>query len=752
MAGTTKKERASSANRDATQQHSAGSDHTSSGSKSAHTNYATQIRDIRQATTVKHNQVFVLTSNTGDILERDAGYGMYFRDTCFLDQWELSVHGQSCTPLLADASAGSSAVFEATNPALHLRSGATLDKEQISIRRVFELEQHLRHTIELRNLGQEPITLEIELRYGSHFLDMFTIRGSEPGKRGTLRPPSTSRGKAILAYDGADGHTRTTTIAFAPHPDDVDGQRARYQLTLKPVEPVTLICTFELEDAGPDATESDSAVDTRHTHRTGAHEHENFSKELAATPAITTSNPLFDRTLARSLADIQMLATVNQDDLYVAAGIPWYVALFGRDSCITAYETLAFYPSLAKTTLRLLARYQGSKYVSFQDEEPGKILHELRVGERANLHEVPMIPYYGTVDATPWFLMLLAEYVRWTGDLALFKELRSNVEHALRWIDANESDETNIPGYLSYGSRSQHGLANQGWKDSDNGIVNADGSLCQPPIALVEVQGYVYQARLAMARLYNAEGDTTRAEALTKQAAELRKRFNDDFWVDDDSTYALCLQRDRRLSKAVTSNAGQTLFTRIASAEHARAVADRMMQEDMFCGWGVRTLSAKEKAYNPLDYQTGSVWPHDNALIALGLRRWGFADAMVSIFTGIFEAATQFSEFRLPEVFDGFSRKEYSRPVHYPVACSPQAWASGAIPLLLQTALGLEPDALHGTLCIHRPHLPEWLKTVEIHQLRVGDAEIDLRYRREDGTTLVAVLGRRGEIDISVQY
>ena len=363
-----------------------------------------------------------------------------------------------------------------------------------------------------------------------------------------------------------------------------------------------------------------------------------------------------------------------------------------------------------------------------------------------------MIPYYGTVDATPWFLMLLGEYIRWTGNLDLFKELGDNVQRALEWMDTNEADPHDIPGYLSYGSRSEKGLLNQGWKDSDNGIVNTDGSICQPPIALVEVQGYAYQARRAMANLYEITGDHDRAAQLNRQANDLKQRFNDDYWLGDDTGYALCLQRNRRPSGAVASNAGQTFFTDMVSSAHAHTVAHRLMRDDMFCGWGVRTLSASEKAYNPLDYQTGSVWPHDNALIALGMRRQGFTQQMDAIFSGIFQAATHFKEFRLPEVFDGFSLQQYPRPVHYPVACSPQAWAAGALPLLLQTALGLEPDALHQTLRIHRPHLPDWLANVTIHGLRVGDATIDLEYRKEQGTTFVAVLGRHRPVDVSVQY
>jgi glycogen debranching enzyme len=720
-----------------------------SGAHPRQLDYSTHISDIRQATTTKYNQVFLLTNGAGDILPKDHGYGMFFRDMCFLDQMEMRMQGKLGIPLLSDASQGYQAVYELTNPSLELPDKHTLSKERLSVRRVFSLYENLTQTIEINNLDQVAATFEVELRYASHFTDMFTIRGNKPGKRGKLLPPKVRHAGVTLEYDGADHHKRTTTLKFSPKPDAIDEQKATYRVSLNPNQQTTLTISYELED---DDQHGDDEGAGRQTNKSGAGKHATFAEELAQTPQVGTSNALFDRALARSLADLQMLATANLDDLYLAAGIPWYVALFGRDSLITSFETLAYHPSLARSTLRLLAHYQGTKYDDFQDESPGKILHELRVGEQANLHEVPMIPYYGTVDATPWFLMLMAEYIRWTGDLNLFTELKDHVDRALGWMDRNEGDPNNISGYLSYGSRSEKGLLNQGWKDSDNGIVNTDGTICEPPIALVEVQGYAYQARRGIARIYDATGDHDRANTLNKQAEDLKQRFDKDFWVSDKVGYALCLQRDRVASWAVASNQGQTFFTDIVSPNHAQAIANRIMREDMFCGWGVRTLAASERAYNPLDYQTGSVWPHDNALIALGLRRQGFCDQMDAIFTGIFQAATHFPEFRLPEVFDGFSMEKYPRPVHYPVACSPQAWAAGALLLLLQTALGLEPDALNQTLHIHRPHLPDWLGSVSVHGLVVGKATVDLQYRKERGTTLVAVVGRNGPINVLVQY
>jgi glycogen debranching enzyme len=711
--------------------------------------YSTHISDIHGATTVKYNHVFMLTNSSGDVLPQDHGYGLYFRDMCYLDRMEFRLQGQLGVSLLSDGSAGARAVFELTNPHLQL-DGGELPKERLSIRRAYSLGEEITQRFEIHNLSQDALEIDLSLHFASSFEDMFVVRGRQPGKRGHLRQPSVKQGAVTLEYDGADGRTRTTTLTFSPAPDELDGSHAVYHLKLAARQRSDFTVSLELRDRDIRAGQPPDRHST-HTHQSGAHRHDAFASELAKTPTIETSNPIFDRALSRSLADIRMLATALDGDVYVAAGIPWYVALFGRDSCITAFETLAFNPALARSTLLTLARFQGEKDDAFQDEEPGKILHELRVGEMANLHEVPMIPYYGTVDATPWFLMLLAEYVRWTGDLALFRQLRSNVDRALAWIGANESDPHDLPGFISYGSRSERGLLNQGWKDSDNGIVNADGSICRPPIALVEVQGYAYHARRGVAHLLRLTGEADKANEIEKQADDLKERFNERYWRRDAGYYAFCLQRDFESSFAVASNPGQTLFTGVVEDGRAKSVADRLLQGDMFCGWGIRTLSANEKAYNPLDYQTGSVWPHDNALIALGLRRRGFLDQAERVFTGIFQAAQHFSEYRLPEVFDGFGQDQYPRPVHYPVACSPQAWAAGALPLLLQTALGLEPEATDHKLHIRNPRLPAWLASLTVRDLRIGDASVDLKYRREGDVTRVEVARRQGAIDVDVQ-
>jgi glycogen debranching enzyme len=375
--------------------------------------------------------------------------------------------------------------------------------------------------------------------------------------------------------------------------------------------------------------------------------------------------------------------------------------------------------------------------------------HELRIGELAHLNEIPQTPYYGTVDATPLFLILLARHAAWTGSLDLFNELRANVELALVWID--DYGDADGDGYLEYRGASDKGLVNQGWKDSGDGIVDADGRLARPPIALVEVQGYVYAAKLAVADLFARAGEGDRAEALRRQAAGLRDRFDRDFWLADLGTFALALQAEHEPCAVVTSNPGQALWTGIVDRTKARATCDRLLAGDMFTGWGIRTLSSEAHAYNPGGYHLGAVWPHDNSLIAAGFRRYGFDEAFRRVFAGIQDAAVHFPNRRLPELFCGYAREDFGRPVRYPVACHPQAWAAGSVPFLLTTALGLEPEAFARRLRIVRPLLPKTVDDLDVRRLRVGDSRTDLRFRRGEGERVdVEVLSVDGDLDVVV--
>src|SRR5438132_1234877 len=465
---------------------------------------------------------------------------------------------------------------------------------------------------------------------------------------------------------------------------------------------------------------------------------------------VPSSNPLFDRVMLRALLDLRLLRASLHGRHFFCAGVPWFSTLFGRDAATVAIQTLPFGSATAGQTLRLLARYQAKAIDAYRDAEPGKILHELRTGELARLGAIPQSPaYYGSVDATLLFLILIAEYVAWSGDLGLARALRPNVDAALDWIDRFADHDGD--GYVDYTGRYAHGLVNQGWKDSGNAILDVDGALPEPPIALCEVQAYCYRAWRQTAVLLRALGDGARAEDLERRAAALRVRFERDFWSEELGCYVLARQAGGRPVAQVASNAGQVLWGGIAAPARAARVAARLLADDMFSGWGIRTLSSASTAYNPISYHLGSVWPHDNGLIAAGFCRYDQDGAALRVFDALYEAASAFRHYRLPELYAGYARSEAeARPVSYPVACSPQAWAAGAIPHALWNLLGLRAAALEHRLDVVRPRLPAWLDWLEIRDLRVGDARVDVRFeRRADGRAEVAAEVQAGRLAVN---
>ncbi|MCA1830567.1 MAG: amylo-alpha-1,6-glucosidase, partial [Actinobacteria bacterium] len=464
---------------------------------------------------------------------------------------------------------------------------------------------------------------------------------------------------------------------------------------------------------------------------------------------IYTDNEVFNTLLQRGRRDLRALITETQGGRYIAAGIPWYVAVFGRDSIITAHQILMLNPTPARDTLRMLARLQGERVDEWRDEEPGKILHEIRNGSLAEAQLIPFTPYYGSVDSTPLFLMLYGTYFKWTNDRTFAEELLPNVERALRWID--EYGDRDGDGFVEYSKRSSGGLDNQGWKDSFDSIMHADGSLAEPPIALAEVQGYVYLAKHRVAEVYEALGRAADAARLRDEANRLRARFNEAFWVEEDRYYALALDGNKRPVRSITSNPGHGFYCHILDPDRAGDVVKRLLQPDMFSGWGIRTMSKSSAGYNPMSYHNGSVWPHDNALIAAGLKRYGFHKQTNRIATAIFDAAVFVDYMRLPELFCGFTRRTPNQPVAYPVACSPQAWAAGSPFLLLQAMLGLSAQAQHNLLTINSPVLPAWLNWVELRNLRVGDSTISLVFRREGETTAFSLIQKAGSVRVIME-
>jgi glycogen debranching enzyme len=707
-------------------------------------------RNIARAVVIKDRDVFFLAERDGGIPSGNQdGFGLYYHDCRYLGGYTVRIGGTAPNALLATAERGSIAMFELTNEKLQLGT-RTIPKQTIGItlQRVIDSAACAVHDVfTIQNYSLESYDIPLAFTFESNFEDIFEIRGLHPKKIGRTTAPSWQNGVLVLGYDGADGVRRSLEIHPEPQPATPCPSGAEFTVALVPGERQRIAFSFQIIEArrssrAPHQAVSDPVPIADDIDRRSA-------QSLEESASVRTTNPRLDAVLRRSLLDLHVLRSSLDGLAFFSAGLPWYGALFGRDSLLAALETLAYDPHVAEETLRLLAKYQGTKDDEWRDEQAGKILHELRRGELANLNEIPQTPYYGSVDSTPLFLLLIGEHANWTGDLQLFHDLRPHVERALRWIDT-EGDEAHN-GYLSYATKSRKGLGNQGWKDSGDSVMNADGSLATPPIALVEVQGYVYRAKRLIADLYARSGEPQVAARLRKEADDLAVRFNREFWVPDHDFYAIAIQVGNRPAAVISSNPGQALWTGIVDQAHAAPVVRHLTAADMYSGWGIRTLSTNERRANPIGYHLGTVWPHDNAIAAAGFRRYGFDREAVQVLDGLVQAASYFEHDRLPEVFAGFSRRLFTAPVRYPVACHPQAWAAGSVPFLLTTVLGLTPDAFAQRLRVVRPVLPLHVDELELRRLRLGAGSVDLRFRRRrDGVVDVEVLDHRG-VDVQVE-
>jgi glycogen debranching enzyme len=701
---------------------------------------------ITHAVVIKQGDVFFLCDPDGGVpLERGHGFGLYYHDCRFLDGYELRVSGSKPDALVSNAEGGSTAMLGLSNRAMEC-DGQKLLKNDLEVRwsrRVSSDPHGLFDTITLHSFAAARIAFPLALRFRADFEDVFAIRGLFQGQRGTLHSPEWREKVLYFLYEGADGLDRAVAIEFSPGPVAMQDGNVRFAIELEPRQSRQISVSISILEVPRTMRHKIDIVE-----RAAGDPSNGEIASLRRNTQLSTDSLLLNRVMDRSLRDLDVLRSQLTGVHYFAAGVPWFVALFGRDSIITALQTLAYDPAIAAQTLRLLAHYQGKQIDRWREEEPGKILHELRVGEMARLGEVPHTPYFGTIDATPLWLVLVARHARWTGDLQLFRELRPHIDAALDWI--RRYGDTDGDGYLEYECKIEKGLANQGWKDSGDAIVNADGSLALPPIALVEVQGYAYEAKIEVACLFRRAGEGARAAALESEAHELRERFNRDFWVRD-GYYALALQKNKDQVAVLSSNGGHALWSGIAEPEFARQTAAHLLSPEMFNGWGIRTLSAAAVRYNPLGYHVGTVWPHDNSLIAAGFKRYGLDVAALRVLTGMLEAAVHFDAHRLPELFGGFCPDDYGVPVSYPVACQPQAWAAGAVPYLVMAIIGLEPDAFSKRLAIVRPTLPENVHCAEIQGLRVGEAHVDLVFERRIEGVEVRVNSIDGELKVEVR-
>jgi glycogen debranching enzyme len=703
--------------------------------------------NVAEALVIKNGNLFFLSEPDGTVpLTPGHGFGLYYHDCRFLKGYALKISGRKPEVLVRNADRGYMATLGLSNPDLDDK-GRSLPKHSVEIRweRVASAEDlALVDTLLLQNLTSDHISFSLEFQFQAAFEDIFAIRGLFQGKHGTRHPPVWENSALCFRYDGADEIEREIAIHFSPRPNQRLPHIANYRVELAPRDSRQLRVSLNVS-----ASERQKRPVRRSVEIKSKESREWKQGWPEQKTQIQTNSLLLSRVMDRSLNDLRVLrCTLDEGASYFAAGVPWFVALFGRDSIITALQTLAYDLSIAEHTIRLLAKHQGKEVNPSREEEPGKILHELRVGEMAHLGEIPHTPYYGTVDATPLWLVLVGKHATWSGETRLFEQLRPQIEAALNWIE--QYGNLDGDGYVKYDCKIEKGLANQGWKDSGDGIVNADGSLAEPPIALVEVQGYVYQAKIEMAALFRRVGEEERASALEEQAERLRERFDLDFWVDD-GYYALALQQHNRQAAVLSSNTGHPLWSGIARPERAGKIVERLLSDEMFNGWGVRTLTSGALRYNPLGYHLGTVWPHDNSLIAAGFKRYGFDNQALKIMGGLIEAAVHFQSHRLPELFGGFAQQDYGIPVSYPVACQPQAWSAGAVPYLLTTALGLEGDGFESKLRIVRPMLPENVNQVEVCGLRVGQGSVDLSFTRSGDHVAAKVLRLEGKMEVTLQ-
>ena len=611
-------------------------------------------------------------------------------------------------------------------------------------------------TIAVTNYTTRVERVALALMLDADFADIFELRGVVRPQRGERLRNKAGKKQVSFGYRGLDGVERWTHIGLSEAmavvddgPDAAAGRgpvRLDMELVLDPGQRRELRVEVWSEVNGSPE---------RPTRRTAPRIDADAAHALlrdwqADASTIDTGHPLTQRALLRAGADLRLLLNDGPapGEHYIAAGVPWFSCLFGRDSIITALQLLMVRPEIARSTLRILARLQATEVDDFRDAQPGKILHELRSGELARTGEIPHTPYYGSVDATPLWLMLLDEYERWTADGELVEELWPHALAALAWID--DYGDVDGDGFVEYERRSRRGLVNQGWKDSADAIRFADGTVAAGAIALVEVQAYVYAARRGVARLARLRGDDQLAARESEQADRLRDAFERMFWMADAKTYALALDGEKRRVDAVSSNAGHALWAGIASPERAESVAAVLTGAAMWSGWGIRTLSAEMTGYNPIGYHLGTIWPHDNAICAAGFARYGLAAAARLVAETILEATDHFDEARLPELYCGFSRQRSPEPVAYPVACSPQAWAAGSLFQMIAAMLGMRPAARERRLDLVQPSLPAWMPSLSIHKMQVGDTDIDLAFLGGSGTTSVEVLRRTRDLDVSV--
>jgi glycogen debranching enzyme len=694
---------------------------------------------------LKHGDTFAVFDRFGDIAPVGFGeLGLYHDGTRFLSRLGLTLGGQR--PLLLGSTVSgdnSRLIVDLTNHDLHDGDTLVVPRGALHVSRESVLWQGVCYErLRIANYGRGPVRLNVRMFLDADFSDIFEVRGVKRPQAGRRFPVTRETFGLAFRYQGLDGVMRVTRVVCSAAPAQIDGGELGFELEIEEHGHWELGTTIacEIGGAAPPVHVFDDALVRHQQERARLREQE---------CRITTSNELFNDWIERSSSDLHMLITDTACGPYPYAGVPWFIAPFGRDGIITALQTLWINPEIARGVLSFLAAHQADHVDDARDAQPGKILHEARGGELPALGLVPFAKYYGSVDSTPLFIMLAGAHYECTGDLDLASRLWPHVVRALEWM--GRYGDADADGLIEFSRCSPTGLVQQGWKDSYDSVFHADGTLAEGPIALCEVQGYAYAAYRAAAMLATVL-DRSDAEQWNARAEVVRAAFEDRFWCEELSTYALALDGRKRPCRVRTSNPGHCLMTGIVREERAARVVQSLMADDSHTGWGIRTVSSRESRYNPMSYHNGSIWPHDNAMIGVGFVRYGFADAALSLLVSQFEASLHFDLHRTPELYCGFPRHAGAAPVLYPVACAPQAWSAGAMFMLLQSCLGLSIDGPHRRIVLRRPMLPECVERVRLRGLKVADASADLDLERHhpSGAVVVEVPRREGAVEVTV--
>lgn len=692
---------------------------------------------------IKNGKYFIILSETGALpASSPYGNGLYKDDTRYLSCWDITLNGLDTVLLQADCQKGYAGTFSYANKSFE-QDGQIVPEQSILLKREIVITDAHREKFTLTNYHRTPLKVTLSIKFDADYADMFEVRGQKRAHRGKRMATKLSKDRnyVVLSYKGLDDKLMSTKIgmrSFSAKEKELGAREGKFTFEMAPHQTAWVETTTEaIFDNEEPLRTFDSGFATEMDKAEQA-----YKTWLQSVASIKTNDPDTNKIIERSYRDLYMLRLPTTHGMAVAAGIPWYAVPFGRDQIITAWKMLPLMPDMAKEVLSLLSYHMGTTSDTAREEEPGRIMHELRAGEMARLKEIPFVPYYGTVDATPLYLILFSDYCKQTNDLNFAKEHWDKVKLALSYLD---SESNKGEKYLVYGKMANAALSNQGWKDSSDSITNSDGSLARPPIAVCEVQGYLYKSWLNIADLAELLGHSIDAKRYRLQAARLKERFNIDFWDKELNMPVIALNGDGSRCSVVSSNAGHLLFTGILSPERNKIVSARLLEPDMFSGFGIRTLAMTAKAYNPMSYHNGTVWPHDNCMIAQGLIR---TSEKTDLLNALLSAANTQDQGRLPELFCGFSKEEAKIPLRYPVSCAPQAWAAATIPNLVFENLGLNFVQSRNEMHVTNPHLPRNVDWLEIDNLQVGDKKLRLKFSKE--ADKITVLNSSPSCDVKI--